>query len=471
MGTTVIDDDRIQPLNHRPDRDGDCVVYWMQQSQRAEFNPALEFAVQQANQRQLPLLVGFGLMDDYPEANLRHYRFMLEGLRETGQALRRRGIAFVIRRGHPADVALHFAKSAALLVCDRGYLRHQKQWRRKVAEKAPCDVVQVEADVVVPVEVASDKAEFAARTIRPKIHREWNRFLEDLRTTPLEDKALELAEESLDLDDLDRVLSKMQLDRSVPPVSHFFRGGTREAKRLLKGFFKRHLDGYAEHRNQPQTDFVSHISKYLHFGQVSPVYVALQARQADKSLKDDRAAFLEELIVRRELACNFVEFTDNYDQFDALPRWAKETLARHQKDKRPYIYSKAELEAARTHDAYWNAAMREMKYTGYMHNAMRMYWGKKILEWSRTPEEAFAATLSLNNTYFLDGRDPNSYANVLWVFGLHDRPWKERDVFGKVRYMNAAGLERKCDIQAYVRKVDDLVGEARKHGVRFGSDD
>ena len=221
------------------------------------------------------------------------------------------------------------------------------------------------------------------------------------------------------------MLAKLDLDRTVPPVSHRFRGGTSEAKRLLREFLTEHLPEYEESRPHPETTHVSHMSKYLHFGQVSPVQVALAAREA-KAADNQRESFLEELIVRRELAQNFAEYSPHYDSFECVPEWARKTLDKHRGDERHHQYTQQQLERARTHDPYWNAAMREMRYTGYMHNAMRMYWGKKILEWSSTPEHAHRTALALNNRYFLDGRDANSYANVGWLFGLHDRPWGER---------------------------------------------
>jgi deoxyribodipyrimidine photo-lyase len=228
---------------------------------------------------------------------------------------------------------------------------------------------------------------------------------------------------------------------------------------MFKKFLRRRFEHYVANRNQPQTDDISHMSSYLHFGQISPLYLALEMMKTQKHFKQAREAFLEELIVRRELAINFVYYTPGYDAYACLPAWAKKTLAEHKKDRREYLYSRRQLENYQTHDDYWNAAMREMKFTGFMHNYMRMYWGKKILEWSKTPEQAFKTTLAINNQYFLDGRDANSYTGVAWVFGVHDRAWFERPIFGKVRYMAAAGLERKCDIQAYVEKVDALVGK------------
>jgi deoxyribodipyrimidine photo-lyase len=238
---------------------------------------------------------------------------------------------------------------------------------------------------------------------------------------------------------------------------HRFRGGTGEARRRLRTFLGTGLDGYARGRNEPGGFRCSLLSPYLHFGQISPVEVALAVRAAPLAAAADRRAYLEELIVRRELAANFVNFAPDYDNYGGLPAWARATLERHRLDPRAHVYSPDELAAARTHDCYWNAAMREMVHTGFMHNRMRMYWAKKILEWSPDPEIAFATVLCLNNRYFLDGRDANSYANVAWTFGTHDRPWPERPVFGTVRYMNAKGLERKFDMAAYLGAVDRLV--------------
>lgn len=201
------------------------------------------------------------------------------------------------------------------------------------------------------------------------------------------------------------------------------------------------------------------MSKYLHFGQISPVYIALEIQDANASRKNTDS-YLEELIVRRELPINFVYYTPDYDSFSCLPGWARDTLKEHEDDQHEYVYARQQLEDAETHDEYWNAAMREMRYTGYMHNYMRMYWGKKILEWSNTPEYAFRTALYLNNKYFLDGRDSNSFANVAWIFGVHDRGWTERQVYGKVRYMSAGGLERKAKPQKYVEKVNGLVRKA-----------
>ncbi|MFO7686908.1 MAG: deoxyribodipyrimidine photo-lyase [Desulfobacterales bacterium] len=457
----LIESSRIRLLNQKKMSNGDYVLYWMQQSQRAEGNHALEYAVELANHLDRPLLVAFGLTDTYPEANLRHYRFMLEGLHETAATLAQRGIRLSLQLGSPPDVALNLGQRAAVIVCDCGYLRFQKAWRQGVARKAVCRVVQVEADVVVPVAVVSRKAEYAARTLRPKLHRHLFEYLTELPDLALKNGSLGLnlknSAPNLNLEDIDELLLRLDLDRSVEPVNSFFKGGTREAKKRFKKFLNQSLKHYPDHHNQPQTDDISHMSPYLHFGQISPLYLALRAKAAEGRLGGPAAvaAFIEQLIVRRELAVNFVNFTPNYDTYDCLPGWASQTLSDHRSDKRPHRYSRTQLENAETHDPYWNAAMQEMKHTGFMHTYMRMYWGKKILEWSRTPQQAFYTTLALNNKYFLDGRDPNSYTGVAWIYGVHDRPWPERPIFGKTRFMAASGLERKCDINAYVKKVGE----------------
>jgi deoxyribodipyrimidine photo-lyase len=447
---------RIQILNNKDIQKGRYVLYWLQQSQRAEYNHALEYAVQAANKLGLGVLVGFGLTDDYPEANLRHYTFMLEGLRETQASLARMGIRMVVQRGAPAEVANSLGRNAALIVCDRGYLQHQRQWRTQVARSATCLVVEVESDVVVPLAVVSGKAEYAARTIRPKIHRNLDDYLIPFQSSQVKKDTLDLKQSSLNLENLDDVVKKMSLDRRVKPVSTFFKGGPSQAKIRFDEFLRHRFHNYVVNRNQPQTDDISHMSPYLHFGQISPLYLALQVSTGPETLREAQESYLEELIVRRELAMNFVHYTPGYDAFACLPQWARTSLSEHKTDFREAIYTRRQLENAQTHDDYWNAAMREMKTTGFMHNYMRMYWGKKILEWCKTPEYAFRTTLSLNNKYFLDGRDANSYTGVGWVYGLHDRAWFERPIFGKVRYMAASGLERKCDIKAYVQKVDTL---------------
>lgn len=438
-----------------PHSDGAYVLYWMQQSQRAEFNPALEFAIEQANELDLPVLVCFGVTP-YPEANARHYDFMLRGLAEVQRRLTARGIGFLIRKSPPHELARELATKAALVVCDRGYLKIQRTWRAKLAEGLQRRLVQVEGDVVVPIERASSKHEYAARTIRPRIQRVWDDCMDQLEPRPIRRRADLLAIPSdVDLTDVPKLLAELRVDSAVAPVVRF-EAGEGAARAKLKAFLSGGLARYARERGKPEAQAASNMSPYLHFGQISPVEMALAVRATPAS--DNRVTYLEELIVRRELAMNHVFYEPGYDTYGAMPDWARKTLADHAGDARPHLYARDQFEAAETHDRYWNAAMREMLATGYMHNHLRMYWGKKILQWSASPQEAFETTLALNNRWFLDGRDANSFTNVGWLFGLHDRPWGPQPVFGTVRSMGANTF-KKFDAEAYVQQVARLVSE------------
>ncbi|MCX7679291.1 MAG: deoxyribodipyrimidine photo-lyase [Spirochaetes bacterium] len=447
----MIQQARIQYLNSKSLRKGRYLIYWMQQSQRARFNHALEYAIDRSNELSLPLVVCFGLTPHFPHAHRRHYRFMLEGLVETKRVLHSRGIAFVLRIGNPDQVVVELARDAAMVIVDCGYLRIQRQWRKNVAEKIECPLVQVESDVIVPVEVASTKEEYSAKTFRPKIFRKLSEFLVPLSERNPKKDSFGLSLFSEDIEDIDALLESAHIGGidGIP----FYKGGTSIALQRLYDFIANKLVDVARYRNDPSKDCASHLSPYLHFGQISPIEIALEVR---KHPSDGAAIFLEELIVRRELAINFVYYNPHYDSYECLPEWARNTLNEHTSDPREYVYTLEELEYGRTHDRFWNAAQREMVLTGYMHGYMRMYWAKKILEWSFLPQDAFERALYLNNKYQLDGCDPNSFAGVAWCFGKHDRPWPARPIFGKVRYMSDSGLKRKFDVEAYVRKVELL---------------
>jgi deoxyribodipyrimidine photo-lyase len=445
---------RIRFLNAKDVQNGEYVLYWMQASQRAESNHALAYAIRRANELRRPVVVFFGLTGHVPDANARPYVFMLEGLAEVKRALAAKGVAFVVRAVSPEAGAVEMADRACLVVTDRGYLRFQKGWRSAAAERLGCPLIQVETDAVVPVEEASPKEEYAAVTLRPKILKKLKDYLvpvEELR--PRKD-SLGLEFPALDFDDIAKTVGLLGVDLGIPP-SPVYHGGTSEAKKRLKQFLKNKIDHFHDLRNNPALDYLSHLSPYLHFGQISPLQVALEV---SRTSSPGKGAFLEELVVRRELSLNFVHYNPHYDAFDGIPFWARKSLAAHQDDSRPALYTRAELEAAKTQDPYWNAAQLEMVRTGKMHGYMRMYWGKKIIEWSPTPEEALETALALNNKYELDGRDPNGFAGVAWCFGKHDRPWQERPVFGNIRYMNDKGLRRKFDVDQYVRNVDRLAG-------------
>jgi deoxyribodipyrimidine photo-lyase len=430
----------------------------MQRAQRAVDNPALDVAVRAANELRLPLAVFFGLHPNYPGANLRHYAFLLEGLEETARGVERRGAAFILR-SYPRHDLLRFCDEvrAALVIGDENPLREPESWRRSASKKLNVPLWTVDADTVAPTKLFA-KEEYAARTLRPKIRAVLDVFLQPLEEPlcicPWPAKSRPEAERL----DAGRLLKTLPLDRGASAVSRF-KGGTAEGLRRLRLFIDDRLSDYPLRRNLPQEAGTSELSAYLHFGHLGPLTIALAVKGAGAP-EEVKRAYLEELIVRRELSINYVARNANYDSLGGSPDWARATLDRHRDDIRPHIYSRTRLEESGTHDPLWNAAQLEMTATGYMHGYLRMYWAKKILEWSETPEEAFATAVCLNDKYFLCGRDPNGYTGIAWAIGgKHDRPWgPRRPVFGTVRYMSAAGMARKFDVKAYIARVERLAG-------------
>lgn len=431
-----------------PDVSGGAVVYWMQRAQRALDNPALDLAIETGNALGKPVVAFFGLVP-YPHANLRHYRFLAEGLPDTAARLAKRGVGFVLRRHPDADLAAFCDEiRAAVVVGDENPLREPERWRQALAGRLRVPFWTVDADVVVPAGLIP-KEQFAARTIRPKIHAHLDTFL----VAGSEPKARVEWKAPRGIHSLrpaDDVLDGFLIDRRTQPVDGF-RGGTTEALNVLREFASRRLAGYAAGRNRPERPGTSRLSPWLHFGHIGPRTVALAVRDADVPAAD-REAFLEEFIVRRELAVNFVRFNPRYDSLACAEPWAARTLREHASDRRPYLYTERQLEQAETHDPLWNAAERQMVTTGWMHGYVRMYWGKKILEWSRSPEQAFEVAVRLNDRYELDGRDPNGYAGIAWaIAGKHDRAWgPARPIYGMVRYMSLASTSRKFDSKAYM---------------------
>ena len=429
------------------------IIYWMQSAQRVKENPALNYAVSKANDLEVPLIVFFNLSDQFPDANLRHYYFMLEGLKDVKSELKERGIGFVIKKGKPADNLKPLTKKAIMLISERGYLNQERSWRKQVAQVIDCRFILINTNTIVPVDIATDKEEYAAYTIRKKIKNKIERFVNEIQLEKLKINSLRNEFKSIKLNNIEQILSELKIDSSVKR-SPIFKGGSKKAVSMLDEFINNKLELYEEYGSSPDHNVTSKLSPYLHFGQISPSYIYKKIKETGIEAED----FLEQLIVRRELSFNFVYFNNNYNTqlSKILPSWAVETLKKHNEDKREYLYSLDELENYNTHDEYWNAAQKEMVLSGYMNGYMRMYWGKKILEWTSDPQKAFEITLFLNNKYFLDGRDPNSYAGVAWIFGKHDRAWKERKIYGKVRYMNKAGLDRKFNMEKYLKKVDKL---------------
>jgi deoxyribodipyrimidine photo-lyase len=438
-----------------PDPDGRCVVYWMQRSQRARDNPALNVSIKAGNLLKKPVVVFFQFLPRSQRANLRHYEFMRRGLEELPAALRERKVGFVLR-GHPDDSFLGFCAEArpCLVIGDENPLREAEGARERVAARLRMPFWTVDSDVIVPTRLLG-KEHYAARTIRPKIHALLAKFLSPL-ANPVAHIEWRASHRPRSLDAAERLLEDLPIDRSVAPV-HTFTGGAQAAGRSLTRFLRARLAGYAIHRNKPELDGTSRLSPYLHFGQIGPHTVAAAVRAAQAPAAD-RKAFLEEMIVRRELAINFVRYRPTYDSIDASEPWADRSLRAHAKDERKFTYTERQLENAETHDPLWNAAQKQTVLSGWMHGYLRMYWAKKILEWSTAPAEAFDIAVRLNDRYQLDGRDPNGYAGIAWaIAGKHDRAWgPERPVYGKIRYMSYESTSRKFDSKAYIASVDAM---------------
>ncbi|HNY37314.1 MAG TPA: deoxyribodipyrimidine photo-lyase [Petrotogaceae bacterium] len=449
----MVEKERVSLCNDKEVKNGKYVLYWMQASQRAHFNPALEYAVLVANTMNKPLIVLFCIMPEYLTASFRHYQFMIEGLQETAQTIRGYGAAFIIKAGDPCEIIKELSESSSMIVFDFAYLDFMKAVRKKISAQTACRVVQVEGNVVVPVAAASSKEEYSAATLRPKVSAVISKYLNsEEEITELKNKISDPQIESLTEQQAKEYIKKFRTNNRYFDESRFI-GGYSHARQKLDDFIKYKLHNYADMKNDPTSEVQSDLSPYLHFGQISPVYIA---NQITKVLSESAQEYLEELIVRRELAHNFVMYNDDYAQYNSVPAWAKKTLAEHLSDPREYYYSPQQLENAQTHDEYWNSAQNELLLTGKMHNYMRMYWGKKIIEWSETPQKAFETMVYLNDRYEMDGRDPSGYAGICWCFGKHDRPWSPRSIFGNVRYMNDKGLERKFKIQKYVQRIKDL---------------
>ncbi|MBN2231171.1 MAG: deoxyribodipyrimidine photo-lyase, partial [Candidatus Thorarchaeota archaeon] len=358
----MIEPERIKLLNDKAVQSGKYVLYWMQSSQRTSYNHALGYAIHQANKYNLPLLVYFGLIE-YPFANERSYSFMLQGLQDVKRALIEMGAGFTINIESPDQGIINLAKNASLVVVDCDYQRIQRKWRLNVAKSIGCLFVQVESNVVVPIELVSQKEEYTAGTIRPKIHKHLDQFLKPFKLPKIKQHAPESFHEDTPMRNTNQTLEEMSVDRTVSAVE-WLKGGYREAFRHLQEFVRVKLDGFGEYRNDPSLDYSSNMSPYLHFGQISPLEIALVILG---TASPGEESYLEELIVRRELSMNFVRYNDSYDSFDCLPNWARTTLDDHKDDYREHSYSRKEFEDYQTHDPYWNSAQKQLVVDGKIH--------------------------------------------------------------------------------------------------------
>ena len=434
-----------------PDADGRCVVYWMQRAQRATDNPALDAAISVGNALRQPVVVFLAPIPFYPHGNLRHYQFLFQGFEELATALSRRHVGLVFRFAPDHRIeAFADEVGASLVVGDENPLREPSVWRERVAARLRAPLWTVDADVIVPSALL-EKEQYAARTMRPRISRLLPQFLAKPVTSRARVPWVTARRVQSRLPSA-QIPDAFPVGRNVSPVAGVH-GGMAAGRAVLRRFVRHRLEGYATGRNRPERDGTSQLSPYLHFGHIGPRTVAVAVRDADVPAAD-KEAFLEELIVRRELAINFVRFNPRYDRLDGCEPWARRTLDEHRGDVREYQYAETVLEGAETHDPLWNAAQRQMVQVGWMHGYLRMYWAKKILEWSESPEAAMEIAIRLNDRYELDGRDPNGYTGIAWAMGgKHDRAWgPERPVYGKVRYMSFASTGRKFDSKAYVAR-------------------
>lgn len=446
-----VDHRRVQQLNAQEYQTGG-VVYWMSRDQRVFDNWALLFAAQKAIELNQPLQVVFCLQPNFLGATLRQYDFMLRGLREVEAALVELGIEFSLLLGNPSDQLREYiaTQKIGLLVTDFSPLKIGRQWRTELAKSLRIPVFEVDAHNIVPVWLASPKQEYAARTFRPKISKMLPTFLTDFPNHLLH-KIERITNKKIDWN---LAHEQVQADSTVLPVE-WIESGSSAALKQMELFISERLAHYDLDRNEATKSGQSDLSPYLHFGQLSAQRVALEVEKASggKSNQHDIEVFLEELIVRRELADNYCYYNANYDSFAGFPAWAQKTLNQHRQNERSFIYSKNEFEQSQTHDLLWNAAQRQMVQTGKMHGYLRMYWAKKILEWTPNPEVAQAIAIYLNDRYQLDGRDPNGYVGVAWsIGGVHDRPWFNRPVFGSIRYMAESGCQKKFNVANFIAK-------------------
>lgn len=433
------------------------IIYWMRCEHRAQDNWGLLYALQEANSNNLPLLVIFCLPGSTPHGCYRQKQFLYDGIKETKKALERIGISFINSNAeHPEELAERITTFAPwMVVTDHSSLKPQQLWLRTIKNHTECAIAEVDGRNIVPLRHVSDKQEYAARTIRPKIHRLLEQFL-----TPF--AKLTAPKVIWQGDTRSEPFKPPQAGLDNSTTVPLFKAGEKAAHDVLQRFVNKKIHNYLL-RNDPTKDALSNLSPYLHYGMLSAQRAVLETLEHPQVPVEAKEVFLEELVVRRELADNFCFYNPLYDSTKSFPQWAQKTLEKHRSDPRDYIYSLQELEQAETHDPLWNAAQQELVYHGKMHGYMRMYWAKKILEWTASPEDAMHYAIFLNDTYSLDGVDSNGYTGIAWsIGGVHDRAWRERPVFGTIRYMNYNGAKRKFNVDEYIEKIRLSVEPLRK---------
>lgn len=439
---------RVRKVNNNPELSGN-IIYWMSREQRVQDNWALIYAYNKAIKEKKKFGVVFCLVPEFLEATIRQYDFLLKGLEIVNNKLDKLNIPFYLLLGSPETVLSDFIikNNITELITDFDPLKIKRKWKNELFKRNNINFYEIDSHNIVPCWIASDKQEFGAYTLRPKIKKLLENFLDEFPTlTPLPEE-LKLGFSEFDLNN---AYNSLKVNTDVKPID-WLKPGEDEAEKILKLFLQSKLNKYNELRNDPNLDVQSNLSPYLHFGHISAQKIVLEVKKNfDEKISE---AFLEELIIRKELSDNYCFYNKNYDNINGMPEWAKTSLYQHISDKREIIYSLEEFEQARTNDPLWNAAQKQMVSTGKMHGYMRMYWAKKILEWTENPEIALSYAIYLNDKYELDGRDPNGYTGIMWsIGGVHDRPWFDRPVFGKIRYMNYNGCARKFNVIEYINR-------------------
>ena len=429
---------------------GKAVLYWMVRDKRFNDNWALYAAQKAAIKYKVPLHVCFQYNAKISSSTIREYEFLFSGLQETERSLYQYNIQFHLLNGSAAHEIPFLCSrlKVGVLLTDYSPLKLYKRRLNQVINKLSLPIYQVDAHNIIPVWKVSDKKEFAAHTIRRKINLLLDEYLTDIPNCIIHPFGT-TKKSSINWE---KIIDDLNVDRMVKSVDWIIPGEESALKRL--SFLKNNMQGYGISRNDPTLNKLSNLSPYFHYGHLSSQRAILEIKKF-KLPQSDKDAFIEQVLIRKELADNFCEFEKNYDHFEGFHPWAQKTLDEHRNDERDYLYPKGQFEEAKTHDSLWNAAQIQMMKTGKMHGYMRMYWAKKIMEWSPSPEIAQQIAIDLNDTYELDGRDPNGYTGIAWsIGGIHDRAWFERPVYGKIRYMNYNGCKSKFDVAKYVKMYE-----------------
>lgn len=445
----MVQTERITLLHPGKHIGNGAIVYWMNRDVRVADNWALLHAQELAIQHKLPLIVVHNLVPSFLGGGQRQFSFKVAGLKEVEEELRGKNIPLYIFCDELIDSLATFLASIHphTIVTDFSPLKIVRSWYKELLKHVDCDFVEVDAHNIVPCRFVSQKQEFAARTIRPKITKLLPKFLIDFPVVSKQRYPWKHAVPRIAWTELLRTYGEK--DSSA----HHWIGGSSQAHKQLHTFIEKRLPHYDTSRNDPSLNLQSDLSPYLHYGHISAARVALNVKKLHRSTNRD--SFLEELIIRRELADNFCQYNPHYDSVKGFPLWAQKTLSEHLKDKREYTYTLEQFEQAQTHDELWNAAQLEMVLYGKMHGYMRMYWAKKILEWTKNPETALRVAITLNDKYEMDGRDPNGYTGIAWSLGgVHDRPWFPRKIFGTIRYMSETSLRKKFDAKTYITRIN-----------------